>query len=251
MRRSKLWLVVKREYLTRVRKKSFLYITLLTPLAFLFFFVIVGVIFSYESGDKVNIVISDPSKMMGDSIKDARRFNFEFSTIPAEQLKEHVEEGKYQALVQLPPMEDPRATQYDFNFYSDEPLDLEASSMLNRRIQAGIKTYKIKALEVDPEIIDLLDVNVNSRVSAVTEQGKEFTEMTSVVAAALGGIMGYVLFFVILLFGAQVMRSVTEEKINRIVFNPLVKSKHISFGFDIDFVWAVFGNFFDSLVYHS
>ncbi len=48
---DKLWLIIKREYLTRVKRRSFILATLLTPLAFAVFFVVVGFIFSYESDD--------------------------------------------------------------------------------------------------------------------------------------------------------------------------------------------------------
>ena len=60
---EKLWLIIKREYLTRVRKRSFLLATFLTPLAFAIFFVIIGVIFSYESGETLHIAIVDEGKI--------------------------------------------------------------------------------------------------------------------------------------------------------------------------------------------
>ncbi len=61
---NKLWLIIKREYLTRVKKKSFILATILTPLAFGLFFIIVGFIFSYESGEKKRVAISDPGDVL-------------------------------------------------------------------------------------------------------------------------------------------------------------------------------------------
>ncbi len=54
---NKLWLIIKREYLTRVKKRSFILATLLTPLAFALFFVVVGFIFAYNSGESFRVVL--------------------------------------------------------------------------------------------------------------------------------------------------------------------------------------------------
>ena len=61
---EKLWLIIKREYLTRVKKRSFILGTILTPIAFAFFMIVVGFIFSYEGGEKLRIAVIDKGNFL-------------------------------------------------------------------------------------------------------------------------------------------------------------------------------------------
>ena len=68
---KKLWLIIKREYLTRVRKRSFILGTLLTPLAFGLFFIVVGFIFSYESDEEKIVAVIDKGNILENTTKKA------------------------------------------------------------------------------------------------------------------------------------------------------------------------------------
>ena len=69
---DKLLLIIKREYLTRVKRRSFIIATILTPLGFAVFFVVVGFIFQYESDDSKRIAIIDEANILNGSIKDEK-----------------------------------------------------------------------------------------------------------------------------------------------------------------------------------
>ena len=73
---DKLWLIIKREYLTRVTRRSFIIATLLTPLAFALFFVVVSLIFSYQSDDKKKIAIIDEGGILSGTLKDGKNVFF-------------------------------------------------------------------------------------------------------------------------------------------------------------------------------
>ena len=214
---SKVWLVFLREYLTRVKKKSFILITLLTPLAFLLFFVVAGLIFSYQSDDKSTVAISDPHNQLGGKMESVRRFDFVFSEASLDDLKEEVASGEYQGAVALENLDDLEKRDYQYNYYSDEPLDLESSLLLDKAIKEKLRKNRMTTTNIDSTLLSKLQVDVRSVQKAVTEKGKDINNMTGYISAALGGIMGYIMFFVIIFFGTQVMRSVSEEKINRIV----------------------------------
>lgn len=214
---NKVWLVFKREYLSRVRKKSFILITLLTPLAFLLFFVVAAFIFSYESSDKNAVAILDPHNLLDQKVENVRRFDLDFTKASLDDVKNQVAEGDYVGAVVLSKPDDLSTNEYQYDYYSDEPLDLESNVILDGLIKQKLRSKRMQQMQVDSNVLAKLEVSVNSKQKAVTEKGKDVNNMTGYVSAALGGIMGYVMFFVIIFFGTQVMRSVSEEKINRIV----------------------------------
>jgi len=214
---SKVWLVFTREYLSRVKKKSFILITLLTPLAFLLFFVVAAVIFSYKSDDKNKVAVVDPEVQLGGKIESVRRFDFEFTEVSIDEVKTKIEEGEYVGAVVLSDKDKAENSDFQYEYYSDEPLDLESNVILDRVIKEKLRKNRMKEIQVDSAVLAKLDFSVRATQKAVTEKGKDVNNMTGYVSAALGGIMGYIMFFVILFFGTQVMKSVAEEKVNRIV----------------------------------
>ena len=90
---NKLGLIIKREYLTRVTRRSFILATLLTPLAFALFFVIVGVIFSYESDDSKRIAIIDEGNMLEKKMRDENNLFFKFVDTELDILKKNFDDS--------------------------------------------------------------------------------------------------------------------------------------------------------------
>lgn len=215
--KSQVWLVFEREFLTRVQRKSFILVTLLTPLAFLLFFVVAGLIFSYQSDDKSQILVLDPSGILAEQGVELRRFEFQYFSGTEEELKEKILVDQLDGGLYLPSISDNSGEAYEFTFLSDEPLDIESTTMLNRSIRSQLRSFRMQALNLDDAVLESLDVEAVLSQQPLTNSGKKVNSMTGVVAAAIGGIMGYIMFFVIIFFGTQVMRSVTEEKTNRIV----------------------------------
>ncbi len=204
--------------MTRVKKKSFLLITFLTPLGFLLFFGAVILIFSYRSDDKVKVYLSDPHSILNESDLETRRFDIEKSTLDIESLKKSVTEEKAKGVLLLPfPDTSEKVGDYTYTFYSDEQLDLESSMVLNKKIKQGVKNFNVRHFNIDTNMVSRLNQGVEMDIENITEKGERIGKMTGAVSAAIGGVMGYIMFFVILLFGTQVMRNVAEEKINRIV----------------------------------
>nr|MBX2814784.1 ABC transporter permease [Saprospiraceae bacterium] len=101
---NKLWLIIKREYLSRVKTKSFILTTILGPLAIGFFIVIVGFIFSYQSDDAKQIVIIDEADMLEGKLKDTENFYFTFSQEPYTDVLADQESAGYDAILVIPPL---------------------------------------------------------------------------------------------------------------------------------------------------
>ena len=221
---SKLWLIIKREYLTRVKKRSFILTTLLAPLAIGLFMVIVGLIFSYQGDDAKNIVILDESNVMDGRLKDQRNFYFSFSDKPIDDfVHAQKENGSYDGVLVVPPLKDLSSTKHTIYYYSDKQLDLEGSEALQRVVRDKIRDYKIRTLKLDADQLETLNTQITldpeplTKEAGADESSDNPSPFTSVIAAAIGGLMGFAMYMIVFINGMMVMRSVMEEKMNRVV----------------------------------
>ena len=210
-------LISKREYITRVKSKAFLLTTFLTPLGFLLFFVLVGFIMSRGSDDVKNIVISDPSGLLNSEINLRKNIKYSFSSNDLEQLKQAYTEGESDGVLWVPPMDSASAKDHNILFYSDDRLALDEIESIERAVERKIREYKVVELDLDEGKIALLDTDVEVDQQGVIDKEKDISATSTLVGSILGGVIAYIMFFLIFLYGAQVMRSVMEEKINRIV----------------------------------
>lgn len=220
---NKLFLIIKREYITRVTKKTFILATLLTPLAFALFIVVVSVIFSYQSDDVKSIIIKDEANLLNKSIADSRSLYFAFSNESLEELRERYNNEEYDGILVIPKISDPDNKRVIVQYYSDDQLDPETTLRLKSDLEKRLRNYQIDRLGLDEATLAKIDMDVTIDPDSVNkkegEDGKEraFTSLTSMVAAGIGGIMGVIMYLMVFINGSMVMRSVMEEKTNRIV----------------------------------
>ncbi len=214
---NKLLLIIKREYLTRVTRRSFILATILTPLAFALFFVVIGFIFQYESDDVKRIAIIDESGILNESMKDERNLYFKFVDSELEVLKQDFEEFDYNGILLLPRLDDLYTSRHTVYYYSDEPLSLDIETMLQARIARGVREYKIDALNLERRELGALDTRIEVEPEPISEEGEDATSLTGAIAAGIGMIMGIVMYLAVFIYGVMIMRGVMEEKTNRIV----------------------------------
>jgi ABC-2 type transport system permease protein len=214
---NKLWLIIKREYLTRVKRRAFIVATLLTPLAFALFFVVVGIIFQYESDDSRRIAIIDESNVLKRTIKDEKNLYFKFVDAELEVLRENFEEFDYDGILVIPKIQDLLSRNYNIFYYSDKQPSLDIESLIRERVREGLRDYKIEALQIDPKQLEALNIRVDLNPKPIKDTGKSGSRLTSAVAAGIGAVMGVIMYIVVFIYGMMVMRSVMEEKTSRIV----------------------------------
>ncbi len=215
---SKLWLIIKREYTTRVFKKSFILLTLLVPLAIVAFGVIVGYVMSRETVQKINIAVSDPQHMITDSIVSKNvDIQYVISPLSIDELKSEMAKGTYHAVIEINPPNDLAVVDYKLKIHTDERLDINTSSSIESKMSSIYRDYKIKKLQISEKDINNLDVDVDLDQQAVFKKDKKQTKASNLVGAILGGLMGLLMYIFVLGQGMMVMRSVMEEKMTRIV----------------------------------
>lgn len=214
---SKQWLIIKREYLSRVKKKSFILTTLLTPIGFALFFI--GLTFIMTSkGDKQRIWVKDESQLMG-SIPDGEGLHF--TSMPPDislpKALELYKTKKYNGIIHFSIEKNK-----DWNnailidYYSDSQLGINTKSYIERIIAEKIAEAKIDSAKYDRKILESFKTQIV--VNAVsTKKGEEGKRKGSVVlATGIGMLMGFLIYIVVLIYGSMVMRAVMEEKNSRV-----------------------------------
>ncbi len=220
---SKLWLIIKREYLVRVKKRSFILTTLLAPLAIALLIAVVGLIFSYQGDDSQDIVIIDQGNMLDRKMKDQRNFYFRFSDKSLEEVVDNQTQEPFDGILVIPPLQDLTSRKLTVFYHSDHHLDLDASDALQRAIRDKVRDYKIREMNLDAAQLDDLRTQVTvdpeplSRDDTDPDQADNPSPFTTVIAALIGGAMGFVMYMIVFINGMMVMRSVMEEKMNRVV----------------------------------
>ncbi|MEO7175597.1 MAG: ABC transporter permease [Saprospiraceae bacterium] len=217
---NKLWLIIKREYLTRVTRKQFILTTLITPVAFAIFFAIVGFIFSYQSDAGSKVAVVDPGNILEKSLPDSRNFYFSFPDDSLAALKANMASSEYDGILYIPPIDNLSDTRFKLLYYSDKSLDLDRSEAMESLIAERVRDYKIGALKFDTKQLEALDVKVTidpEPIFGKDDEANNPTTITSAIGAGIGAVMGIIMYMMVFLNGAMVMRSVMEEKMNRIV----------------------------------
>jgi ABC-2 type transport system permease protein len=221
MNRKKLWLIINREYLTRVKKRSFILMTFLTPVIMVAFMVIAGFIFAYQ-GEKSRIAVKDDSGLNMVISSSSQKIVFLNQKDNLESLKEDYIENGFDGLLHIPVIKNIN-NEVRPQYYSEKQLSLSTIALIENRIAKKLRQEKIKALnlsEKDVENIETSNVSLEEKSITVGEDGKlkeEEKTNNAAIATAIGGVMGFLVYIVLFVYGMMVMRSVMEEKMNRIV----------------------------------
>jgi ABC-2 type transport system permease protein len=223
---NKLWLIIKREYLVRVKKKSFIITTLLTPLGIGLLVVLSAYLTAKGGQASKKVLVKDDSGVFSEAKIESKLYTYDFSKDPLEKLKEDYKTQTYDLLVYIPPFEDLTKTKHSVEYYSQEKLSIATIESIETKIGSAFKEYKITQSGIDRNIYDSfrMDIDLENGAAGKEEmaEGKSSSEDTStklsiLIGTLLGGLMGFIMYMVIFIYGSMVMRSVMEEKINRIV----------------------------------
>ncbi|MFK7935163.1 MAG: ABC transporter permease [Saprospiraceae bacterium] len=213
---KKLWLIIQREYLTRVKKRTFILTTLLTPLGIAAFIMLASLIFGYESDDAKKIAIVDESGIMKQRITDESNLYFKFEKQSLAELKENFGENGYSGILVIPPVKDVKVKSHDIFYYAEEQLGLDMQAAIQGKVRRAIRDYKATELNIDQENLKLLDTKVSLDPEPITETANNDSKFTSAIGAGLGMFMGFIMYTIVFIYGMMVMRGVMEEKTSRI-----------------------------------
>jgi len=210
---NKIFLIIQREYLTRVRKRSFIVMTLLGPIL-MAALMIVPIYISQIQDKTRKIAVLDETGLFYNKFKNSEQLNFEYvyGSIDAEKEK-FVANGFY-ALLYVPKPE--QTVPKEALLYSEKQVGITTQAYIQEAMKKEVETMKLQASGIDQNILESIKSNVDLITIKVGEGGTEEKSYTEV-SMGLGMFSAFLIYFFIFLFGSQVMRGVIEEKTNRIV----------------------------------
>ena len=155
---------------------------------------------------------------MAETDKD---FPFKFSDKDLSVLKEDYSSLGYDLLVVVPPLKDTATMNVSASYFSKEKPSLMLLESIESHLSDQIERYRMKRSNIDQSLLDSLraDVNIeNGLLDANDPSGSPATgKLNILIGTVLGGLMGFLMYLVIFIYGSMVMRSVMEEKLSRIV----------------------------------
>ena len=204
--------IIKREYLVRVRKKSFIVMTLLAPLLLAAFYGAIGWA-AVGSISQKKVAVLDQNGQFKGKFKDEKELAFLYlAQSPDQAKKEFVAKG-YDALVVIPKdvIEQPKTVQ----IFSNKSISLDLQSKIESVISKEIETINLSRSGITQQIIQEAKVDVDARTINLSDQGEKSTN--SIITTIIGGICGFLIYLSVFIYGSQVMRGVLEEKTSRII----------------------------------
>jgi ABC-2 type transport system permease protein len=211
---NKIWLVIQREYLSRVKKKSFLLATLLTPLIFP---AIMGIFIWIAVEEKENqslriIEVVDENNLF--FMESSDQYAFSFSDRSVEEAKELVQKGDRYGFLLIPKIDlkDPKGITY----YGEENPNMNLISYLESSLRKKIEDQRLYDSGIDPQILSEIRTSVDVTAITLDEEGGERVS-DATVNYAIGFLAGILIYMFIFIYGNQIMQGVIEEKSSRIV----------------------------------
>lgn len=214
---NKLLLIIQREYISRVTSKSFILTTLLTPLAIVLFTAVVTLIFSYETDEVQNIAVVDEAKLLDGSIRDEENLFFHFENQPLKEVLAGMEKSSYSGVLYIPEIKEVMDKKYTVFYYASKQPGLSIQFKIRERVEDALKDFKIVKLNLDKALIAALDTKVILEPEPLSKEDADSSRLTSAISAIMGMAMGFIMYMTVFIYGMMVMRSVMEEKMNRIV----------------------------------
>ncbi|PSK92575.1 ABC transporter permease [Taibaiella chishuiensis] len=201
-------IIIKREYLTRVRKRSFIILTLLIPVLLVGMVALVAGI-SLSSGDQKKIAVLDESKTFDQKLESSKKISFTFEHTPLETLKQSLAKEQYDAVLYIPPFN--KNEKAKFNLFSEKQLGMEAQKDIENQLNDIVMQDRMQEAGVDKDKLRFLQDETIS-----VQPNVEGKATSNEAAFGIGYACGLLLYMFMLFYGMSVMRSVMEEKTNRI-----------------------------------
>lgn len=251
---SILSLIIKREFIAKVRNKSFIVMTFLSPLLFVGIAAFVGYL-STMKADTKRVAIHDETGLFVNEFKsmnskDGEYLYQDFSAIDLEYLRDSITNESYEGLLFIPKVTNDKDLENKIQFISNESPSLSFIVNIQDIIAKKLTKDNFEKANLDTLAIQNAQAKVN--ITLAKASGEESLKGLNEIKIAIGGAFGYLIMMFIIIYGNMVMRSVIEEKTNRIVeiIISSVKPFQLMMGKIIGtsmagllqfFIWAIIG----------
>ena len=225
--------IISREYLTRVRKKSFLLITFLGPIFFAAVCVLPSVIMMMSEDKDRKVAVIDESGIVMPKFEDTSMIDFtEYTDVSADSLKTAFADMGYDAFVLVSQI-DPQTKAVDVTAYSSSPMSVDMKEAISSRVEDAVEEYRLSLYDMGDLKQIMEDVRFNSNIATYTlDSDGEEKISSSEVYMIVSLVLSMIIYMFIAMFSGMVMQSVIEEKASRVVevLVSSVKATELMFG---------------------
>ncbi|MCW2121068.1 ABC transporter permease [Flavobacterium sp. 7A] len=212
-------LIIKREFISKVRNKSFVVMTFLSPLLFVAITVFISYLSSMKSDTK-RIAIHDPSgifvkELIVQNKKEAEYKYVDLSPIEVQYLKDSITNQSYEGLLLIPNTTDPTALENKIQLIANTSPSISFIENIQDVIGKKITQLNLEKAHIDTLAIKKAESHVVLNLAKTS--GEETIQGLNEIKIFIGGAFGYLIMMFIIMYGNMVMRSVIEEKTNRII----------------------------------
>lgn len=214
---SKLKLIIHREFIAKVRNKSFLIMTFLSPVLI----VVMGalVVFLMKKNDEKvkEIVYVDASGLFTkENFKDSKTVKYQdYTALGLTETKKKVENGDFYGVLYIPKKDSLELLAKSIEFYSSDSPGMSLMGGLETRVETHLRNLKLTHFEID--LMQIKASEIASDIKMFNFSGEESSKLINGLKIAVGAIAGYLLMMFVMIYGTSVMRSVIEEKTSRII----------------------------------
>ncbi len=214
---SKLKLIIHREFIAKVRNKSFIMMTFLSPLLLVAMGALVFFLMKKNDEKVKEIVYVDNSGLFSkEDFVDSESIHYQdYTSFGIEETKKKVELGDYYGALIIPKQDSLEVLAKSIEFYSKDSPGMAVINSLETKIETKIRNEKLNDFG-----IDLTQINASkipSNIKMYNFSGEESSKLINGLKIGVGAIAGYLLMMFVIIYGTSVMRSVIEEKTSRIV----------------------------------
>jgi ABC-2 type transport system permease protein len=212
-------LIIKREFIAKVRNKSFVVMTFLSPLLFVAIAGFIGYLSSMKAETK-RIAIHDETGLFADDFvkqnkKDAEYKYLNLSEISVTALKDSISKENFSGLLVIPKTNNEKELESKIDFISNNSPSISFIENTQDVIASKITKINLEKAKLDTLSIQKAQANVNIHLAKAS--GEESLKGLNEIKIGIGGAFGYLIMMFIIIYGNMVMRSVIEEKTNRII----------------------------------
>lgn len=210
-------LIIKREFNSKVRNKSFIVMTFLSPLLIVAMGTLVAYLANVNKDDINRIAIHDTSNILKDNFEDTKNVKYtDLSAMDLDIAKKEVSDGEtYEGLIYIPATNDLTELTDKVEYISNDSPNLDFVSKIEDVVDDKVTKYNLETLGFDYDKIEAAKTRAKIRLSKFS--GEETFKEGSIIKIIIGGLFGYLIMMFVIIYGNMVMRSVIEEKTNRII----------------------------------
>ena len=211
---SKIWIIIQREFMTRVKKKSFILLTILMPFIFAALIMVPLMLATIEGDEQKTVMVVDKTGRYVGSLKSTANYAF----VPTADNKDefYTEDSEVEAVVQITAdlAKNPKAV----TIYSPREVKAELLGYVETCLGEQVRREKLSAYNI-PELETIIaDIQTDFHVATVKRNAEgDETSSNTYIAMTAGFIFTFLIYMFVMSYGGMVMQSVMEEKTNRIV----------------------------------